>query len=406
MDFLFQERHELFDFGLIILSGFILGSLAEKIRLPRIIGYLIAGLALGPQFLGVISQEFLKISGLIITASLSIITFLVGKQLCLKTIKKRKKEIISITLMQALFTFFAVAIGVYGVLFLTTSFSPAAIIVLSLLLGAIGTPTDPSALLSVFEDNKAKGPLVELTYSVTALDDGIGVILFALCASIGVAIISNISIEWLLIVKDIGYKVGPAILLGIAAGFIAHNLRFLIKGQKEVVTLVLGLIFITYSIANYFKFDVILTTMAIGVTLINFQTANTMFFKPIENYLEDIIFTSFFVISAAYLRLDIILEYAWVISAFVILRIAGRLFGSYLGATIANSNVKIKKYLGSLLIPQGGIVIGLALSISQISQFQEIGVALVNITMGVILINEFIGPLIAQKVIARVDKQA
>jgi len=155
----------------------------------------------------------------------------------------------------------------------------------------------------------------------------------------------------------------------------------------------MGMLFVGYGFANYFKLDELLTTMTIGIVFVNFSKKSERVFSLLSNYFEEIIFIIFFVLAGAHLEFSAITSHWMIILLFVILRLVGKTIGTVMGARISHANENVRKYLSYGLVPQGGIVIGLALLIKQMPQFAAFGSLLINLILGTVVVLEFIGPI-------------
>jgi Kef-type K+ transport system membrane component KefB len=124
-------------------------------------------------------------------------------------------------------------------------------------------------------------------------------------------------------------------------------------------------------------------------------------FSLISSYFEELIFIIFFVLAGAHLRFDTLASsWVWVL-AFVVLRAVGKFSGTFLGSNIAGAEPKVKKFTAYGLLPQGGIVVGLALLARQDPHFQAFGTILVSLILGTTVIHEFLGPLLSKFAISR-----
>jgi Kef-type K+ transport system membrane component KefB len=88
--------------GVLICTGYILGEIAEKIRLPKISGYILAGILLNPDLLGIMSGQFVDQTGPLLTISLSVITFSIGGTLSAGKLKKTGKTMLILMLFESL----------------------------------------------------------------------------------------------------------------------------------------------------------------------------------------------------------------------------------------------------------------------------------------------------------------
>ncbi len=390
-----NEVYILLQLGLILLTGYLFGNLAEWIKLPRVSGYILAGVLMSPSLLGVIDKNFLESSDLLTHASLSVITFLIGSSLTLKKLRTLGKKILFITIGEAELAFItvSVAVGIFLVLFEGESLTTA--VAVALLFGSLASPTDPASTLAVMHQYKARGPLTTTILGVTALDDITGIINFTVGYSLAISLLG----AGLSLTASLGsllYQVFGAVLLGVIGGASMHLLGKFARERKEIVTLTFGVLFIVFSVAKTAGVDELLATMTTGIALVNMTHDNERFREPLENYIEDILFTAFFVVGSAYLELKVLIEHFPLILLYVGSRFAGKYVGSYLGGHVSEAPENVKKYIAFALFPQGGIVIGLALLASQNDALREYAPTLVNVVIGSTVIHELIGPILSR----------
>lgn len=195
------------------------------------------------------------------------------------------------------------------------------------------------------------------------------------------------------------HHVGGGILIGLGAAVIMGiflNYSDKIKGEGNWIIITLSLIAMCYGVAAYFEVDELLACMLMGLIVVNTSKNHKLVFGTLERYTEQLIFLFFFVLSGLQLNVQMIPQALLPVIVFVLLRMAGKYTGSYLGAMFVKSESKIKKYTAGGLIPQGGIVIGLVLLLNQYEAFSEFYDILLAVIMGSVIINEIAGPLAAR----------
>ncbi len=394
-------------FGIILITGYFLSIVAEKLGFPKIVGYLIAGLLLNPGISNIIPEDFLDISGTITNFCLAFITFEIGSSFSIADLKKTGKKYFSLAFFEAfgaflflfiiffLLSFYILPISVFG-------FSTA--VAFSLLLASLGAPTDPSATLAVIHEYKAKGAVTNAVLGAAAFDDIITLILFSFSISIAHSILGSQDVTVLHIVFTIFYKIIGAIGAGIIFGLIFNKLTFWLKifDDKSLLILFLAFLSITFGLAKISGFDELFSTLTLGFVIRNFNKAKKEIINITENGLEDLFFLLFFVFSAMHFgfKSESLLILV-LITGFIIIRMTGKYLGMRLGTGILHMTNNVKKYAFAGLIPQGGIVLGLSLIISQESEFKDFSNLLAGIIMGATIIHEFIGPFIARKVLKK-----
>jgi Kef-type K+ transport system membrane component KefB len=386
--------------GILIFAGFILGELADKVKLPKISGYILAGILLNPDVLGIMSRQFVDHTDSLLTISLSLITFSIGGSLSYSKIKATGKTILFLTLYESLFAF----IFVFLLMFLSLYFfihifsSVYVIIAVSLVLASLAAPTDPSATLAVIYEYRAKGVVSSAMLEIAAFDDLTGIIIFTLASGFATSLLGDAPMEPSHILIELGQGIGGALLVGAVIGIVFNFIEklFDIKSDGTLIVITFGLILLCYGVSDYFGFESMLSTMALGAVVVNFNPLSDKIFKLIERYTDELIFVIFFSLSGLHLELSSITGSFLLIFIFIVARIAGKFTGIYTGSVQFNANPKIKKYAAGGLVPQGGIVIGLALLLTKNPVYHHVSSMIIGIVIGAALIHEISGPVFSK----------
>jgi Kef-type K+ transport system membrane component KefB len=392
--------------GLFLITGYIAGWLLNKVGLPKIIGYIATGIAFSPNTIDFVEHDILESTYPLMEVCLAFIAFEVGGALKWAKIKKHEKEIISITILGSLVPFFLVTVGVIILGFLfpkVLHFDTLPLVLLACLLGALASPTAPAATLAVMHQYKAKGKVTDTILGVTALDDILGILLFSL--TIGIIFIFNGGQSGLFgnpIVNAL-YAIGTALVIGAVLGFVIELIDrfFPIKGEGRWIVIIFSLIIFNVGICQALQVDLLLSSMTMGIIVVNKCKQQRLIFRIFERYTEDLIFLFFFLLSGLHLDIATLPKAAVLIIIFVLLRTAGKYLGANWGSRIVNADPSIRKYTAGGLLPQAGIVIGLVLSIYQKEEFKEISEILLTTIMGATIIHELIGPVSAKSALKK-----
>ncbi|MEA3428255.1 MAG: cation:proton antiporter, partial [Thermodesulfobacteriota bacterium] len=372
--------------GLLII-GFIFGRLINMVKLPRVTGYIIAGIIFGPSLLNIFSEKYLTQLDFIPQLALGIIALVIGAGLSFDLVKRLGSRFILITILQAAGAFILVF------LFLVLFKMPLGA---ALLLAAIATATAPAATVAIIREYGARGPLTETTLSVVALDDALAIMLFGLVLTIDLKQLSTFGETALQSLSASFVELLVALVFGVILGLAAH---FLIKIAKEVtdsVIIILGIVLLGIGSASISHTSALMTNMFLGITLINISSRNRDIVANLEK-LTPPIYCFFFVLAGANLNLKVFTTVGptmitWGI-IFVLARIIGKIVGAYVGGALTGASEAIRKYLGLTLIPQAGVAIGLTLLITQDSSYFEFRSVLLNITLIAVAFNEIVGPV-------------
>jgi len=388
-------------FGIILIAGYIAGKIANLLKLPRITGYIAAGILLEPSFSGILPQQFIQGSSVISNFALCIITYAIGGSLNLRRIRKLGKSILWMTFLEAETAFLLVFAGLFFTLPILSRYAgltiePIYYFPLALLAGALASPTDPTAAIAVKEEYKADGPVTRTVLGIAALDDATGIINFSIATAISITFLGHatggIGATLLPPLRDILFS----FLLGAGFAFLLLTVARNVKDGGVMIVLILGALFACFGTAQILKLDELLSTMTLGCVTVNFAKDIDKYFLSIRDYLEEVIFVIFFVLAGAHLQLQVLKSSLLIVAVFVICRTIGKVLGAYAGAVISKAPVNVRKYTAFGLIPQGGIVVGLALMMRQDPAFSAISLFLLNLILGTTVFHEFIGPLFAE----------
>lgn len=388
----------LFVIGLLLIVGYSFGFLADKAGLPKIIGYIATGILFSPHTFDFLEIGMVTKTEPLIDVSLAFIAFEVGGSLKWEKLKNYGSTLVRILLLESLTPFFLVLVFLGGAGYLFPGIFPISshwVLILALLIAPLASPTDPSATIAVMHQYKAKGHVSDTIMEVAALDDAMGILLFSISVTVAAIVAGDRALSVGESFYQAFYKILGAIVTGSVLGWLTGLLSgfFKIESEGQWIVLLSAFIILTFGISGILELDKLLTAMAMGAFIINFNKQSKFLFRIIERYTEDLIFLVFFIFSGLHLDIHAIPAAALLIAVFVVLRITGKYFGARIGAVWGKAPKSVRKYTGGGLIPQGGIVIGLALLVSKNPDFAEIANTLLAVVMGSAIFHEIIGPI-------------
>ena len=390
----------LLETGIVLLFGFLLGEAATLIRLPKVSGYIVAGICLNPLILPVLSEHYADKSTPLIHIALSFITFSIGGSLSIENLKSSGKLILLTTLSESLFAYFFVCILLFVFTFFVVNLfsSWAVCLAVSLIMASLAAPTDPSATLAVTNEYHAKGPVSSTILGIAAFDDIMGIILYTLTLSFARYFLGDSNAGLLSSLLELLRGIGGAVILGILAGvvfnFFVHPFRK--ENEGALIVVLAGILLLSFGTASYFKFDELLSTMTLGAVVVNFNKQKDRIFSIVQRYTDELIFVLFFTLSGLHLDLNALSGSLLLIAIFIISRALGKFTGVYTTTSWLKALRSVKKYTAGGLFPQGGIVIGLALLISKEKVFSPYASLIIGIVIGAAVIHELLGPILAK----------
>lgn len=388
-----------------LLSGLLLSRIAKKVKLPAVTAYLISGVLIGPFGLGAIGIPGIGITvdqiesfGLISDLALGFIAFAMGNEFRLAQLKKIGKQATVIGVVQALFTTVVVDVVLIGLHFLMPDkMSLSAAIVLA----SVATATAPAATLMVVKQYKAKGPVTDVLLPVVALDDAVGLVVFAI--SFGIAkSISTGSVDVLSVTLEPLLEVVLSLGLGFIMGLLFTLCEKYFHSRSKRMAVSVTFVMMTVAISSL-RFDVdgihigfssLLACMMLGTVFCNFCEVSEELMERADRWTTPILIL-FFVISGAELELSVFTDVAVVIVGvvYIIARSIGKYFGANISAKMTKSDPNIVKYLGITLLPQAGVALGMAIKAIELGPD---GAIVRNITLFAVLIYEIVGPFLTK----------
>lgn len=396
----------LLSLSIAIFAGLMLSRLAKLVKLPAVTAYLVAGILVGPyvlgnlglQGIGFVSMGDIKTYSILSDVALGFIAFSIGNEFRLSHLKNTGKQATVIGIIQAVFTTLIVDAALIGVHFIIPDKFP---LPAAIVLGAIASATAPAATLMVVRQYKSRGPLTDILLPIVALDDAVGLVLFAISFGIAKALIQG-EVDVLSIIIEPILEVVLSLGLGALMGqLFTWSERFFHSRSKRLsmsVTFVLvtvALSMLEFNIGGiHIAFSSLLVCMMLGTMFCNECDFSEELMARVERWSSPLLIL-FFVISGAELELSVFKDYIIVIIGVVY--IASRCIGKYFGASLSARAVKcdnnIVKYLGITLFPQAGVALGMAIKAEALG---EIGSIVANITLFSVLVYELIGPFLTK----------
>ncbi len=401
-----------------LVAGLLLSRLAKKLGLPAVTAYLIVGVIIGPEVLG--RENILGWTGfffnnttnapenykILSDLALGFIAFAIGNEFRLAQLKKIGKQATIIGIFQAIFTTIVVDIVLISLSFILPDGVlplPAAIV-----LAAVATATAPAATLMVVRQYKAKGPLTDLLLPIVALDDAVGLVVFAVSFGIAGAVVNN-EVDIISMLVNPLIEVVISLALGALMGWLFTICECFFHSRSKRMAVSVAFVMATVAICEFpwdeliggpvhIKFSSLLTCMMLGTIFCNICDFSEELMERAERWTAPLLIL-FFVISGAELKLSVFTNIMLVIVgvAYIISRSVGKYFGAAISAKITKCDASIVKYLGITLLPQAGVALGMASQALDLNgPMGDVGSTVQTITLFAVLVYEIVGPLLTK----------
>ncbi len=389
-----------------LFAGLMLSRVAKKVQLPAVTAYLVAGILIGPYLLGAlgikglgfISMEDIDSFGIIPDVALGFIAFSIGNEFRMSQLKQIGKQATVIGILQAVAATLIVDAALIGVHFIIPEKFP---LPAAIILGAVASATAPAATLMVVRQYKAKGPVTSILLPVVALDDAVGLVLFAISFGIAKAIhlgnadLVSVIVEPILeVVLSLGLGAGMGFLFTFCERFF-HSRSKRLAMSVTFVLLTVALSMLEFHIGGiHIAFSSLLACMMLGTVFCNICDFSEELMDRLDRWTAPL-YILFFVISGAELELSVFKDYMIVLIGvvYIVTRCIGKYFGASLSAKATKCDANIVKYLGITLFPQAGVALGMAIKAEALG---EPGAIVANITLFSVLIYELVGPFLTK----------
>ena len=394
----------LFCLSVALFAGLLLSRLAKLLQLPAVTAYLVAGVLIGPfllgafgvEGLGFVSLENVEEYSIISDVALGFIAFSIGNEFRLKEHIGKQATVIGI--FQAVITTVVVDCALIGLHLIIPDKLPLSA---AIILGAVASATAPAATLMVVKQYKAKGPVTSTLLPVVALDDAVGLVLFAVSFGVARAIEAG-AVNLLSIILEPLLEVILSLALGAIMGVIFTFIERFFHSRSKRLAVSVAFVFLTVAISMmtfsigtvHVAFSSLLSCMMLGTIFCNICDFSAELMDRLDRWTAPI-YVLFFVLSGAELNLSVFTDYMVVIVGlvYIIFRCLGKYFGARISADISGADSNVKKYLGITLFPQAGVALGMAIKAMALG---SVGVIVSNIVLFSVLVYEIVGPFLTK----------
>jgi len=393
--------HPLLAVGLLLILGYLGGRAANALKLPRVSGYLVAGMLFSPSFFNILSSQLIDRDLYVITEmALSIIAYSIGGSLVLDRLKRVGKSVLWITLSQGGSVFVLTVAFLLPAMPFLTGFQGSEYSLLetylpmALVIGALSIATASSPLLAIISELRARGPFTTTLLGVIAISYGLSIIFFALASAIASILIYPGAVFG---IKMLGEAMGEIIfslLLGIPAAMFLITIARAVRRREALLMVILGILFGTSGVASLLKLSPLLANMVVGFVIVNLERRHHDFFLVVEQ-IQEPMFGLFFGLAGAHIDLRILKAAGLLTVAILVIRMGGKQLGAWIGTRVSRTPSNVKKYMGLALFPKANLAMGLVLMGKEVFPSPIVSNFLVNVVVGAVIISQLIGlPLV------------
>ena len=396
----------LLQIAITLAAGLMLSRFTKKLGLPSVTAYLVAGMLIGPYALGRLgvpglgfaTMDEVKSLGILSDVALGFIAFAIGNEFRLSALKKTGKQATVIAIVQAL----AATLFVDGALLVMHIWLRDRLPVpMVLCLGAIATATAPAATLMVVRQYKADGPLTRLLLPIVALDDAVGLVVFAVSFGIAKAMLGG-HIDLISIIVNPLLEIVLSLLLGFVMGLLFSAAEKFYDSNSKRLSISITFVILTVALSQLefhigsvkIGFSTLLVCMMLATVFCNICDFSEEIMGRVDKWTAPL-FILFFALSGAELELNVFtdLTIVGIGVIYILSRSAGKYLGALGSAKMMRCSEEVCTHLGITLLPQAGVALGMSVTVQSL---EGVGSLIRNIVLFGVLIYELVGPLLTK----------
>lgn len=367
--------------GVLLAVGGVLGAAAQRLRLPAVFGYVVAGFLVGPLALELPVRPLLGEARLVVDTAAGLVLFELGRRLDLQWLR-RDPSLWVASLGESVLSFAAMSAALIAFGF------PA---IHSAMAAAIGIATSPAVVWLVTRDEHAQGQVTERCLNLVALNT----LLAFLLVTILVAMVHlEYHAGWLTIVLHPLYLLLGSLAIGVATGFALPYVASTLSRRADVqFVLIVAAVLIAVGLATAFRLSVFLALLSAGVTVRNVPRRFALMEFDLGGGAR-VLYILLFVITGAQASWPELQSAGWAAVIYVIVRTAGKWLGALVSAPLSPLPWRQTACLGLTLVPMSGMALLLMHDIT--ARYPQFGEELASVLLAAIVVFELFGPLALQ----------
>lgn len=396
------EWNVLLAIGYLLLSGVILASLVEPLRLPHLTAYIAVGVIGGPHVLHLVDHETVRELVPVNTLAISLIALAGGLELKARVIWSLARSLIWGNFLQSIIVGVTSAVA----FFLVARYVPFAanlpylpLVAVSLIWGILSTSRSPSATLAILDQTKAQGPLSRWSLAFVMSSDVVVVTLSALLlVAVRPLLVDEAELNWVHL-RALARELVGSVSLGICLGLLLIAYLRLVGKHLPLILLVLG--FVLTDGLKYVHFDPLLAFLVTGFIVSNLSIQGEKLLEAVSR-MSGVVFVVFF--ATAGVHLDLIeLHSLWPVALlFFFVRLLGTIAGSFVSSKLAHDEVAIQKFGFTPLVSQAGLTLALSQTVER--EFPQLSVGFRSLVIATVAVNEVIGPVVFKFALERLGE--
>lgn len=384
--------------GFLLLTALLAGNLAKSLGLPRLTGYLMLGIVVGPHVLGLVTDRMLVELRVFNGAAIALIALTAGTEMDMRTMRPLMRGIAWITAIGSFGTTVLLALSVYllrDFLPFTAGLEPLQMVALAVVLALTLSAKSPAVVVALRKETEADGPLTRTVLGVVVVADLLVIVLFALTSAAARGFLSGKPPEPMF-AATLAWEIFGSGLAGILIGILIAVYLRTVQSSGALFVVILG--FLVAEVGQRIRLDPLLIALSAGILIRN----KTIYGDRLHAEIDEAslpVYIAFFAVAGATIHLDVLAVVGLPAMVLLVVRGVGFVFGTRLAGRIAGSPQVVRRYAGFGLLPQAGLALALALLFTR--SFPQFGTEASALVFGIVGLNELIAPILYRWALVR-----
>lgn len=386
-------------FGYLLLTAYLAGKLADRVKLPKLTGYIIAGVVSGPYVLGLVASPMASSLKVVSNAAVAIIALEAGAELHLKSIRPTLRTLSAITVLAVIGSMIAIAgvlFALRGYLDMFAGMDLTQVVAVSIVLGVALSAQSPAVVMAMLSEMRAAGPLSSMMLAGVVVADLVVIVLFSLASAITSSVMGS-GTDVLATVLSVCWELFGSLAFGIAVGMLIGQFLRSVRSGASLFALLACVV--VGEIGTRIHLDSLIVMLAAGVWLRNFSRADATKLLHGFEAAQLPVFLVFFALAGSRLDIYSLWQAILPVAAIVGVRAVAFVGGCHAAGKLTGAPDVVTRYAAFGLVPQAGLALALALVLAK--NFPSFGEQAAMLLLSVVGVNQLIGPVLLRVALLR-----
>jgi Kef-type K+ transport system membrane component KefB len=377
--------------GYLMLTGFLAGQLFKTIGLPKLTGYLAAGIVVGPQVLGLVSHEMVENLKIFNGVAIALIALNAGAEMHFRSLRPLFRSITWITLIAVVGTVVLLSVAAFfmrDLLPFMAGLDDAQTLGICVVLGVTTVAQSPAVVVALRDETESDGPMMQTVLAVVIIADLVIILLFAIASTLAKTTFGE-SADVMSTAGNLAWEILGSGVTGVIVGFLVSIYLKRVKGGGALFIVAVSLV--VAEVGRRVHFDPLLVALAAGMFIRNATSVGDRLHHEVDAASVPV-YVAFFAVTGAGVHLDALLVVGVPATLFVLVRGLGFYIGNDLAARVARAPEVVRRFGSFGLMPQAGLALALAILFQR--NFPDLGPEAAALVFGIVALNELIAPIL------------